>query len=159
MSTISWKELNTTPKIEAYLTDRIDKLTDGLKDITFKKEKKNRKARIKWVAEIIFHAFRYVFYQIAWKIGHKHLWRVYAVQSGTKMVSRFRALQYHKTLLSKCYNSHNLRASKIYLEKDLTLDGKPFKVLHAKGICAGIGYLFTLLYLQAEKKISHFKCR
>lgn len=157
-----WNRVLETPSsVKKYLNKRVDILTDELQDIQPQYEKTTVLHRIKWVAQILYHTARVIFYSLgkvfATIIRSKTLLRKCSLQfydATCRIGSRVLSFSCHRELLIATHSGHDFSRSKISNYQDLIYDGKPFDVSNTTGNCAGVQRLFTLLYLKGRIKFS-----
>lgn len=152
--------------LKNYLSHRIVELTDELKDQPLKLEQTGACSRLKWIAQLIYHAWGVIVFSLGKLIGKmcrsdklRHRCQIKFFNHGTKLYSRAKALECSKELLVKSHNGFNLSRSKVVLRRDINYNGKRFDMSTIKGNCLGTCYLFTLLYLKGKKKFPNLTDR
>lgn len=155
----TWGQILETEKTTlSFLDKRVKEITEQLKSQTVTYEKTNALQRIKWVAQIIFHSLRLIGFFLLEKsvclFRLEKLQRRFSIKVSDALM-RIGALAFrfkcHKELLIASHNSHNLKASKLYLERNIKMDGVPFDTLQQIGKCWGSISLFTALFLKARE--------
>lgn len=150
------KILKTKDSAQSFLSKRITDLAGKLEFQKFSYEKTNLLHRIKWVAQIVFQALRVIVFFIlkTCSFKSKKIERRYLIKlsdATLRLASLTFRFKCANELLISSYNSHNLKASNLYLKRDITMDGKPFDTLYFWGKCHGMCTLFNLLYLKAQE--------
>lgn len=156
--------LETKEKTFTFLDKRIKELTNQLETNKITYAQKSACHRIKWVAQIIFQAFRVIVFFLLEKTASlfrlKKFERLCALKVNDAYMHigafafRFKC---YKELVITAHNNHDLNASKIFLERNIKMDGKPFDTLQVVGKCWGMNQLFTILFLKAKEKYPDLK--
>lgn len=149
--------LESHSSLNNYLKARVDLLTDELLTLHPRYEKTTLPHRIKWIAQIIYHSARVIFYTLgkglATCICSRALHRKCSIlffDAATRLYSRYCEFSCHQELLIKGHNGPNLERSKIAFKTDLEYNGSPFDASNLTGNCAGMQLLFTLLFLRTK---------